>query len=632
MSEAGAGAPLLTQGPPMRPLRSVPHLATLALLCAPAAAQWASDTTLNTPVCVRPGDQTVNKAAATGDGGTWIGWFDHRGSNYDVYVQLLDRDGNALLAPDGLLVSDHPQDTSLVDWDLISDSSGNCVLTFTDLRAGGDLDVQAYRISPSGQFLWGPDGVTLSSNGDFEVNPVAAELSDGSFVFVWARLPSGTGSIRAQVLDDAGTPRFAAGDIALATGTTSGELPAFAEVVASDHGSFIVEWVRSIATFMSPRHLRTQKYDGNGNARWNGGSPVVVYDALSVPIAYQPVLQSDGAGGAVYAWHSSPVSLFDSFVQRVDATGAEVFAHNGVQVSTEAGTSKLDPALAWLPASGDMIVLFDRRDGGQNNRGVGVQRVSAGGALLWGASGVELEAIDSVTEGYERIVPFGDGALLSYFSFPVFGGQDCDIVVRRLDGTGADVWAPARVTASSAASPKGRPVLVMDAVGTARIVWQDQRNDLGDVYAQDVHYDGTPGPITTCTASTYCTSLPNSAGPGAHIGWAGSTSLALDNLTLTATGCPPSVNGLFFYGANATGGTPLGNGLLCTSGSAYRLAPLTTSSVGDASYAVDLLDPWNPAGPILAGSTWHFQLWYRDPAGGGSQSNLTDALRAGFCQ
>ena len=87
----------------MRPFRSAPRLATLALLCTPAAAQWTSNTAVNTPVCVQAGDQTVTKAAATGDGGTWIGWFDHRGSNYDVYVQLLDRDGNALLPADGLL-------------------------------------------------------------------------------------------------------------------------------------------------------------------------------------------------------------------------------------------------------------------------------------------------------------------------------------------------------------------------------------------------------------------------------------------------------------------------------------------------------------------------------------------------
>jgi len=605
--------------------------AAAAALCATAAAQWTANTTQNTPVCVQPGDQTVNKAAATGDGRTWIGWFDHRGSNYDVYVQLLDRDGNALLAPDGLLVSSNPQDTSLVDWDLISDASGNCVLTFTDIRAGLDLDVYAYKISPTGQLLWGPNGIVLSNNADAEFDPTVAQLSDGAYVFVWSRVPSGTGSLRAQILDQGGTPRFAGGDIALATGTASNEQPAFCDVVDSDGGSFIVAWVRSIASFSSPRHVRTQKYDGNAAALWNGGNPVIVYDAMSVPIAHQPTVLSDSAGGAAYAWHSAPVSLFDCYVQKVSAPGSEVFAHNGVQVSLEANRSKLDPALAYLPASGDLVVLFDRRDSAQNDRGVGVQRISASGARLWGPDGIELEAIDNVTEGFERIVPFGDGAVVSYLQFPVFGSQDSNLLVRRLDATGADVWSPARTTASDAASSKGRPVLLTDSIGTCRLVWQDQRNDLGDIYAQDVHYDGTVGPITTCTATTYCSALPNSAGSGAHIGWSGSTSLALDNLTLTAEGCPPSVTALFFYGASATAGTPFGSGLLCSAGSTYRLAALQTSAAGQAAFKVDLLNPFNPAGLITPGSTWHFQLWYSDPAAGPTV-NTTDALKASFCQ
>jgi len=599
-------------------------------LCATAAAQWTANTAQNTPVCVQPNDQVVNKAAATGDGRTWIGWFDHRGSNYDVYVQLLDRDGNALLTPNGLLVSNHPQDTSLVDWDLISDKGGNCVLTFTDLRAGGDLDVYAYKISPSGQFLWGPDGVALSNDAEYEANPAVAELSDSAFVFVWARLPSGTGSLRAQILSAAGAPRFLAGDIALATGTTTNEKPAFSEVVASTNGGFIVEWVRSITTFSSPRHVRTQKYDGNAAAVWNGGNPVIVYDALSVPIAYQPIVQSDGVGGAVYAWHSS-AALFDCYVQKVSAAGSEVFAHNGVQVSLEAGRNKLDPALAFLPSTGDLIVVFDRRDAAQGDRGVGVQRISSAGARLWGANGIELEAIDNVTEGFERIVPFGDGAIVSYLQFPIFGGQDSNLLTRRLDAAGADVWTPARTTASNAASAKGRPVLLTDSIGTCRLVWQDERNDLGDVFAQDVHYDGTVGPVATCTATTYCSALPNSAGPGAHIGWTGSTSVALNNLVLTANGCPHSVNALFFYGTTATAGTPFYSGLLCTGGPSYRLAPIQTTATGRATYALDVLHPTNPAGLITAGSTWHFQLWYRDPSAGAT-ANTTDALAASFCE
>jgi hypothetical protein len=602
-----------------------------SIVLAPCAvAQWSANPAVNTPVCVQPGDQAVTKAAAAGEGKTWIGWFDHRGSNYDVYVQLLDVDGNAVLAPNGLLVSSQPQNTSLVGWDLTADSSGACVLAFTDIRAGGDLDVYAYRISQSGQFLWGANGVALSNNADYEANPALAELSDGTFVCVWPLIPSaGTGSIRCQRLDANGNPLLGASDIALSTGTTTGEKPSFCDVVAADNGSFVVQWLRNTATFSSLRHVRAQKFDSSGAPQWNAGAPVIVFDAASVPIAYQPILQSDGAGGAVLCWHRS-ATLYDVFVQKLSASGAELFPHNGVQVSLEANRHKLDPSLAYLRASGDLIVVFDRRDPSQGQRGVGAQRVSASGALLWGNDGIELEAVDAVTEGFERAVPYGDGALVTYFQYPTFGSLDSSILARRLDGNGADVWSGTTQLCTDL-SPKDKPQLVVDESGIGRMAWDDERADSGDVYAQNVFADGSIGPTNPCSATNYCIAAPNSAGPGALLGWSGSTSVALNFFTLSASGCPANKNAVFFYGATATAGIPFFAGFKCVASPVLRLPVLTTDALGEVAYTLDLTSPPNPLGQITASSTWHFQLWYRDPTGTGGSTNFSDGLTANFC-
>ena len=609
---------------------SLLRLAALAALSAPVLAQWTSNTGLNTAVCVQSSDQAVPRSAAVGDGKTWLGWFDQRGGSYAVYVQLLDRNGNPLLASGGMLVSGNPQSSSLVGWDLISDSSGNCVLTFTDTRAGGDLDVYAYRISQNGQQLWGANGIALSNNADFEANPAVSELSDATFVFVWPLLPSsGTGSIRAQRVDASANLLLGATDIALATGTTTNEKPSFCDVVASDNASFIVQWLRNTVAFTSPRHIRAQKFASNGNALWNGAAPVIVFDSTSVPIGYQPIVQPDGAGGAVFCWHAS-AALFDSFVQKLTSAGVEVFAHNGVPVSLEANRNKLDPSLAYLPASGDMIVAFDRRDPGQGQRGVGVQRISAAGALLWGTNGIELEPVDALSEGFERAVPLGDGALVTYFQYPTFGGQSSNIIARRLAGNGAAVWT-APVFLCTNLAPKDKPQLVIDASGVARLAWDDERTDLGDIYAQNVNVDGTVGPLVTCNTTNYCIGAPNTAGPGATLDWSGSTSLGFNNFTLKAAGCPPGKNAIFFYGHNATAPTPFYSGFLCTGGGIFRLQSLVTSTLGTASYTLDLTAPPNPGGLISAGSTWHFQLWYRDPAGIGGTTNTSDALLVNFC-
>ena len=51
---------------------------------------------------------------------------------------------------------------------------------------------------------------------------------------------------------------------------------------------------------------------------------------------------------------------------------------------------------------------------------------------------------------------------------------------------------------------------------------------------------------------------------------------------------------------------------------------------GSGSYLVDYASLTGP-GQISAGSTWNFQFWYRDPAGGGAGFNLSDGLQLTFC-
>ena len=127
-------------------MHSCLRVAVASLLCivaVPAQAQWSTDPSANTVIASGPGEQVLPKVATTADGSTYVGWFDNAPGSYTVRLSRLDAAGNAVWGPNGILISANPQSTSLVDWDLIADSSGHCVLTFTDTRSGGDLDVFA---------------------------------------------------------------------------------------------------------------------------------------------------------------------------------------------------------------------------------------------------------------------------------------------------------------------------------------------------------------------------------------------------------------------------------------------------------------------------------------------------------
>ena len=136
-----------------------------------------------------------------------------------------------------------------------------------------------------------------------------------------------------------------------------------------------------------------------------------------------------------------------------------------------------------------------------------------------------------------------------------------------------------------------------------------------------------------CAGFNFCEGLMNSTGSRGEISWSGSTLYAANALTLTASGLPSSQFGLFFYGSSQIR-TPFGNGLRCVGGGVYRLNPPSlTNAQGEISRDVDFNAAPMSGGPglVTPGSRWGFQFWYRDPADGGANFNLTNGLTVPIC-
>lgn len=136
--------------------------------------------------------------------------------------------------------------------------------------------------------------------------------------------------------------------------------------------------------------------------------------------------------------------------------------------------------------------------------------------------------------------------------------------------------------------------------------------------------------------SVYCSSAPNSVGPGAFIDWTGSTSVLANDLRLAVNGARPNKPGIFYYGPNQIQ-VPFGDGFRCVGAGGvgvFRLPIVYADSFGYADYPLDLNSARLSSGPgeIQPGEHWNFQFWYRDPGGpGGTNFNLSDALGIAFC-
>ncbi|TDJ66264.1 MAG: hypothetical protein E2O39_16785 [Planctomycetota bacterium] len=127
--------------------------------------------------------------------------------------------------------------------------------------------------------------------------------------------------------------------------------------------------------------------------------------------------------------------------------------------------------------------------------------------------------------------------------------------------------------------------------------------------------------------ASYCIAAANSTGGGALMSATGSASVAANALVLHS-GPVPAQPGLFYYGPAQTQ-VPFGNGFRCVDGVVGRLDVVNPAG-GQYTFALDVTSPPSAQTLITAGSTWNFQNWYRDPAGGGAFFNLSDGLEVMF--
>jgi hypothetical protein len=139
----------------------------------------------------------------------------------------------------------------------------------------------------------------------------------------------------------------------------------------------------------------------------------------------------------------------------------------------------------------------------------------------------------------------------------------------------------------------------------------------------DVTGVGGPG-----HSNNYCVSSTNSTGSAATIYYAGSLSAIANDLHIFSSPVPPQQFGLFIF-SSTQAQVSFGNGTRCVGGPIVRLGVIQTSVFGDMGMHVEMLAP--PVnGSFTAGSVWNFQSWFRDPAAGGSNFNLSNGLSIAF--
>ena len=272
-------------------------------------------------------------------------------------------------------------------------------------------------------------------------------------------------------------------------------------IVSDGAGGAIVSWLEyHIGTY---EDIYAQRVDGSGVTQWTEGG-VAICTAMSDQ--YDLAIVSDGAGGAIVTWYDyrSPLTGYDIYAQRVDASGVVQWTTDGVALCTEEN-HQMAPTIAPDGAGGAIVAWEDFR----GDFDIYAQRVSVSGAPMWTPDGIAICSAAKTQRAPRMVADGAWGAIVAWEDSR--SGAGSDIYVQRIDASGAHQWAPDGVALCTGTNGYA-PEIISDGAGGAIVTWQDHRSGVdSDIYVRRVAAVGTPQ--WTANGVALCTATKNQQAP-----------------------------------------------------------------------------------------------------------------------
>jgi len=453
-------------------------------------AQWSTSPTVNNQVSFMSGDQTQCYVATHPNGNTFISWFSSEtGGMYYPRVQLFDVEGYQQWTDEGILVSSHPSMTWITDYDMTVSSDGGCVIAFQDTRNGSN-DPFIYKISPTGEFLWGDDGIQLFNDSHFDADPKLLATEDGGAYVAWPKsIDNGDNKVIVQRITADGQKAWA-NDLEL---WETGFDYAWPQLVTDNEGGFILTWYKEWGPYWAPnREILAQRFDEDGNAIWQSNS--LLFTGV-IPIYIHQQAVADGDGGVYVCWYyEQTAGHLSTFVQHVDTDGNVAFPLGGLEATTNMTTLSLEPAICTNETTHDLYITWRETNLNQTQFGLYGQRIDLAGNRLWGANGQQFVPVGSQNPILINLSPVGPGGVITYLLDAAIG-MNSAVQAIRFDDTGNQVWTGSPIDVSSVSSDKGKLHAGEFHNGQVIVTWADGRTGNSDIFAQNVSEEGNLGPL-----------------------------------------------------------------------------------------------------------------------------------------
>ncbi len=479
----------------MRPSRVVLAAMLLSLLLAgPALAAWPNQPTVNLPVCIATGNRYAPSLAPDGAGGAFIAWYDYRNNyDYDVYAQHVLASGvvDPAWPANGRLVCNAANNQQYPA--IISDGAGGAIVTWQDGRSTV-FHIYAQHVLANGALdpAWPVDGRALCTAAGQQTNPVLVADGAGGAMVTWQDSRSGAYDIYAQHVLAGGAvdPAWPVDGRALCTATGNEYTPV---IISDGAAGAIVCWTDNRGSTGYDIYAQHVLASGAVDPGW-------IVDGRGVCVAVNsqlnPTMISDGAGGALIAWQDARAGgTYDIYAQHLRADGFvdAAWPSDGRGICTQAAF-QFNPTIASDGAGGAIIAWHDLRNG---NADIYAQHALASGTVdpAWTADGRPL----CTAVGDQTLpVTVADGSGGAYVTwYDLRSGTSYDLYQQRVLASGAldASWPADGRVVSSASAGQGPPLAIPDGAGGTIVAWLDGRNGWPSLYAQRVArygYLGTP--------------------------------------------------------------------------------------------------------------------------------------------
>jgi len=438
---------------------------TQILLLTIMLAVWQNPT----PVYVGPGDQTIDVVISDGEGGAAVIWRDDL-TDWN-YMQVIDSAGNLKWDPEGVAIL-AMDGVSTRNPDVFRDDDGNYWVALE-----GNDDIYVQKLSPTGQRLFGDDGVAVCTAEGEQHLPSICSSNSGAII-VWGDLRTSPSHAYTQRLDINGQIKWAANGVMLAEPDYSGA----ANLVPDNHGGALFIFRRWINR---ENYISGQRLDSLGNRIWGDSGILYVKGTMGSQFSsIQGYMESDGEGGFAFFYEES--SYYRA--NRVNSLGNLLWDTSSIYLGRYQGYC--NGSVSPLSTDGFYVVRGCMEPPAE---AVYIHMLTLNGEIPWEDTGVlvwNVWAYDprdrfapSVNENgtvvwrdvYDEGDPWGDRY------------EEQGIMAQRIDQDGNILWSEEiLVCGTSGSNPKTVSTYNQGSI----IVWQDIRNASSDIYAAHVDSAG----------------------------------------------------------------------------------------------------------------------------------------------